>query len=203
MKIKNIKKWILEKHHFLILLSLFLVLVVLAFFLNSDNLGLNFEEKTPSSQDSSVEKSLEEKPSYPPPVPSSKNLPPSQKNMPGEIKPVDYSNFISNLLANEMISSIPKNGVLSLTTFNFNSGEREIEKTFILKKDLAYEGSESADIYINVHSKYVTQLNTNNLCDVLKRANANGDFGAWSELEDSSLVWKYKSMLKYRDCLGL
>jgi len=38
--------------------------------------------------------------------------------------------------------------------------------------------------------------------DIIKKAGANNDLGTWTELSKTSLLWKFKSMTKYRDCLG-
>jgi hypothetical protein len=199
MKLKN---FLMKNHHALILVTVFILLTVLAFFINSENFGFDINKEDSSKKTSSPEKSTQ---NDEPTKEKSRGKVDTKTN--SEIKEnfeeVDYSNFIPLLLENEMISEIPKNGVVSLNTFNFNTGVREVEKTFILKKDSVYESNEPADIYVNFHSKYINQINSNNLCEILVKANENGDFGAWSELETTALMWKYKSMLKYRDCLGL
>jgi hypothetical protein len=199
MKKKSFKKWLLEKHHLLILVFIFIIILAGVFLMNSENLGVDFKKDDSKELTSSQENSLEEKQVY---VPKTITIPVSAPT-PTEPKPVDYSNFIPTVLANEMISDLPKDGSISLNTFNFNTGERQIEKTYLLKKDSVVESKEAADIYVNFHSKYVNQVTQNNLCEILTKANNNGDFGAWTELEESTLIWRYKGMLKYRDCLGL
>ena len=41
-----------------------------------------------------------------------------------------------------------------------------------------------------------------NLCEVIQRANKNGDLGFESEYGKASLFIKYVGMLKLRDCFG-
>lgn len=56
------------------------------------------------------------------------------------------------------------------------------------------------EVYLSLHSKYITELNENNLCEVIKKANENRDLGFNSDSNKASLLWKYKSMLAHRDC---
>jgi hypothetical protein len=121
----------------------------------------------------------------------------------GQPMHVTYNNIESYLMANSMIRDLPEGTAINLRFFNFNSGLRQWEKSYILTKGSAKEGlSNSADITLSLHSKYLTQFTTQNFCGVIKQANANGDLGFESSLSKVSLLWKFKSMMKYRDCLG-
>lgn len=116
----------------------------------------------------------------------------------------DYVNFENIIENNEMIQSLPDSGVLLLSFYNFYTGERTWEKSYILTKGNAEEGStDDYDIKMIMASKYLTVLNENNLCDVIKTAKANGDFASQTEKSTLSLGWKYKGMFEYKDCLGL
>ena len=55
---------------------------------------------------------------------------------------------------------------------------------------------------ISIHSKYVSE--SYNFCNAIKQANRNGDlsYEVNPDLSKASLLWKYKSMMKYKDCLG-
>ena len=59
------------------------------------------------------------------------------------------------------------------------------------------------DIKLMMHSKYITILNENNLCSIIQLAQRNGDFGSETQASKLSLDWKYKSIMSYKDCLGL
>ena len=115
----------------------------------------------------------------------------------------DYSTLKEDLLKSDIIQDLPKNGIINLRFYNFNTGERQLERSYVLKKDSVEEGTESGDIQIIIHSKYVDDFKTKDACEVLTDAKNNGDFGADTEMTDSALIWKYKSMMKYKDCLGL
>jgi hypothetical protein len=117
-------------------------------------------------------------------------------------KETDYSTLIQDLLKNEMIKNLPKNAVLKLQFYNYNSGQRTWKKSYNLKKNYVQEGNEEGDIQIIVHSKYVKELKNKDLCEVLMNAKMNGDFEIETKLSQGALIWKYRNMLKYRNCLG-
>jgi len=115
----------------------------------------------------------------------------------------DYSTFSEDLLRSKMIADLPKEAVLRLQFYNFNSGQRVFEKSYNLKRNYVVEGEENGDIQIYLHSKYLPDFKSKGICEILKDAKNNGDFDVDTELSQTVLMWKYKSMLKYRDCLGL
>ena len=101
-----------------------------------------------------------------------------------------------------IIDDLPENGEIELRLFNFNSGERSWEETYVMKQGGAYQGNaENPDVIILLHSKYVTELG--NICPTLQQANRNGDLGFEFHDSTASLLWKYKKIVKYKDCLGL
>ncbi len=126
-----------------------------------------------------------------------------QKPVYGQAVEKDYENLEDILKNNEMILALPDDAKLLLAFYNFNTGERTWEKFYTITKGNAEQKTSSDyDIRLNLHSKYLTVLNQDNLCSVIQTANNNGDFGSETELSSFSLGWKFKSMLKYRDCLG-
>ena len=130
---------------------------------------------------------------------------------PGDLNPVyrqvtieDYNNLEEILANNEMIQKLPEDATLLLAFYNFDSGKREWEKTYILTRGNVEEGTtEEYEIKLIMHSKYLTILNKDNLCDVVKTAKSNQNFGSETQLSSLSLAWKFKSMLKYKSCLGI
>jgi len=117
--------------------------------------------------------------------------------------PVNYTNLASELSKNSMIKTIPDNAVLLLKFYNFNSGEREWEKSYILRKGKVTEGEEKADITLTLDSKYLKELTNNNFCSIIKLAKKNGDLGFETSLSTTSMLWKFKGMMKYKDCFGI
>jgi len=129
----------------------------------------------------------------------------SVKNSPSSppIK-ITYENIEQMLSKNSMIKALPDNSVLLLKFYNFNSGSREFEKSYILKNSGVKEGTiENPDMAILIHSKYIDSLTTSNFCSMIKTAKANGDLGTESPLSTPALLWKFKSMMKYKNCFGM
>jgi hypothetical protein len=105
--------------------------------------------------------------------------------------------------SNPIVQAIPDNSEILLEFYNFDSGERQIEKTYILKNDGIVEGtSQNSEITLSLHSKYMDGLTNKNFCSMINQANTNGDLGVDTSLSSVELAWKFKSLYAYRDCLG-
>ena len=105
------------------------------------------------------------------------------------------------IISSEFIKDVPEKNPIALIFFNFENGERVQQDGFLIGNNkLLTEGTPS--IYLTLNSKYISKLNGNNLCDVIKEANKNGDLGFQSKYGTASLLLRYASMLKYRDCFG-
>ncbi len=116
---------------------------------------------------------------------------------------LDYGNLAQAFSGSSMVQDLPENSAVLLRFYNFNSGEREWEKSYILTKGEVKEGYvDNADLIVFIHSKYLASLTNKNFCATVQAAQRNGDFGTESELSDLSLLWKFKGMLKYRTCFG-
>ena len=116
---------------------------------------------------------------------------------------IDYNNLAPVLSSTSLIRDLPKNSVILLKFYNFNSGARQWEKSYVIKQGKVYEGNENADITLTLHSKYLSGLTTGNFCSMIQQAKKNGDLGIETSISSVSLAWKFKSMYKYKDCLGL
>jgi hypothetical protein len=115
----------------------------------------------------------------------------------------DYSSLLINLPKNQMIQDLPEGKSLYLQTFSFSSGTRVWEKSFIVGKSTMKEGKlDNAEVTLTIHSKYVNQITSSNLCDILRTANKNKDLGFESSLDYVSLAWKYSSLMKYKSCFS-
>ena len=116
---------------------------------------------------------------------------------------ITYDNIIPALSSNPIIQALPSNGVIWLRFYNFNTGQRQWEKSYILTKSLAKEGTAtSPDITLWIHSKYLSQLTNQNFCGIIQAAKQNGDLGTELGISKISLMWKYRSVMNYRSCLG-
>jgi hypothetical protein len=118
---------------------------------------------------------------------------------------IDYAKLETILSKNSMINALPEDSKLLLKFYNFNSGERQWEKLFIIQKGIIKETTnpnEVADIVLLLHSKYIPELTEANFCSIVQKANANKDLGFETALSKVALAWKFKSMYAYRDCFG-
>ena len=117
------------------------------------------------------------------------------------LTPDEVAKVKNAILSSEFISALPKEGVISLHFFNYQCGERVELDTFLIGKDQILT-SGTPDIDVIMHSKYIAELTPTNLCDIILKADANGDMAFGSALSDSKLLFKYSGMIKYRDCFG-
>lgn len=105
------------------------------------------------------------------------------------------------IVSSEFIEDVPERNPVALIFYNFENGERVRNDAFLIgNNQLLTEGTPS--VYLILHSKYISELNGNNICDVIKEAKKNGDLGFQSEYGTANLLLKYAGMLKYRSCFG-
>ena len=106
-----------------------------------------------------------------------------------------------SVLASEFVNDLPKNDPVFLRFFSFESGERVWQDGFLVGREgILTQGNPS--IYFSIHSKYIPELNEQNLCGIVQTANRNGDVGIYSDYSKARLFLKYVGMLKHRDCFG-
>ena len=105
--------------------------------------------------------------------------------------------IVQNVLASTgFIKDIPEKNPISIRFFSFENGQRVWHDGFLLG------GENPPTIQLILHSKYISELNSNNLCEIIQRANKNGDLGFYSESNKASLLIKYAGMMKHRKCFG-
>ena len=105
------------------------------------------------------------------------------------------------LLSSEFIKDIPKEYPVALSFFSFEENKKVWRDSFLIGKNaLLSEGNPA--VYLSLNSKYISEFNGNNLCDVIKTANKNKDLGFYSDYNELNLFIKYAGMLKHRECFG-
>lgn len=123
----------------------------------------------------------------------------SQVYEPIKITKENLPSFLSN---QQIVKDIPEKGKFLLKLYNFNSGERQIEETYVISKaNVEKASSESYDAIIYLDSKYVSQLS--DFCNAISTAKKNNELGYESKISELAFMWKYKGMLKYKSCFGL
>lgn len=116
---------------------------------------------------------------------------------------VNYSNFATVIAKNSVVKAIPSESTISLRFYNFDSGERVFEKSYLITTGKIIEGTGDSDIALLLHSKYLKELTNKNFCSIIQKANKNGDLGFETNLSSVALAWKMKSMYQYKECLGM
>ena len=105
------------------------------------------------------------------------------------------------ILSSEFIKDLPNNGAIALQFYDFVDGQRVWQSGFLIGKE-GFLSEGTPDIILIMHSKYISQLDGTNLCDVVKSAQANNDMWMETEENEAKLLLRYSGMLKYRDCFG-
>ena len=117
---------------------------------------------------------------------------------------INYDNVDDYLEETSLVKELPEDSMILLRFYNFDSGDREWEKSFVLTKNNVYEGTlENPDLTLALDSVYLKELSSNNFCGVMSKANKNGGLGVSSSLSKAGLLWKFKSLNKYKGCFGL
>lgn len=116
---------------------------------------------------------------------------------------VSYGNFAEVISKNSMVKALPENSDVLLSFYNFNSGERIVEKSFIIEPKIKETNRSEAEVVVFIHSKYLSELTNKNLCAVIKKANSAGDLeiSFSNKSSEAGLMWKYKSLMKYTECI--
>ncbi|MCD4759676.1 hypothetical protein K8R33_02220 [archaeon] len=117
---------------------------------------------------------------------------------------INYDNLAEHLSKNSVVRDLPDNTKILLRFYNFDSGSRIFEKSFVLTNSGVSEDYISdADLVLMIHSKYLNEWNSRNFCGVMSKANRNGDLGIESSLSTVKLLWKFKSMNKHKSCFDM
>jgi hypothetical protein len=115
----------------------------------------------------------------------------------------DFNRLKNIMSSNEIVKAVPEKGSILMSFYHFTEGCRIWDKHYVLSGGKIKDGSGQTDIQIWMHSKYVDMISESNFCDIIKEARNNGDLGQDSKLGEATLLWRYKSMIKYKDCLGI
>ncbi len=117
---------------------------------------------------------------------------------------ITYENFEAQLMQQSFVRDIPAGGTILLRFYTYATGEQTWENSYILRTGRVERSSTAdADIVISMHSKYLDTLTNKNLCATIANAQQNNDVSTESRLSSTGLAWKYRSMARYRECLGL
>lgn len=108
----------------------------------------------------------------------------------------EMQKVVQTLSSSDFVKDVPPESPISIRFFSFSGGERIWHDAVIIGEN------KEPIVYLTLDAKYISEFNQDNLCEVIKKANQNRDLGFYSEYSKATLLWKYKSMLQYRDCFG-
>jgi len=110
----------------------------------------------------------------------------------GTVVNLTKENFVAIMSENTFVKQMPDEAIISLSL-----GEEyyTISNTGVVKSQTT-----GYDFELSVPDTYLPLMA--NLCNAVAEAKKNGELGFDTALSNSELMWKYKSMLKYRDCFG-
>ena len=115
---------------------------------------------------------------------------------------IDKENLADYLKTLNIVKDLPKDALILVKLYNFNSGSREFEESYVIKKsDVIKGGVDNHDLIVSINSKYIPELK--DLCSAVKKAKSKGDLSFELKISTIKFLWQYKGMLKYKSCLGL
>jgi len=105
---------------------------------------------------------------------------------------IDKNNFAGYLAQNEIISSLPKGAVISL---KIDSEDYTVGRGSVVKAK-----AENPDLEVSIPGSYIAGMG--DFCNTVKRAINNGDAVISLKIGRVSFLWKYRSVMRYKDCFG-
>ena len=124
----------------------------------------------------------------------------------GASKPVVVTkeNLDQYLEGSSIIKDMPKKGTASLHFYNNIDGERKIVETYTIQGKDVTRGNlnlENIDAEIYIDEKYISEAGKG-FCGVIQKANSNGELIIEMKKSEIELLWKYRGLLKHKDCFG-
>jgi hypothetical protein len=115
--------------------------------------------------------------------------------------PITQATFQSYAQSQPIIKDVPEGAEVLLKLYNFNTGQRQWEKSYIVKKGSVVEGTISTpEVTLTLNSAYLADLNKIGFCATVKKANTNGDLGMEFGISEVTLAWRYRALMKYKEC---
>ncbi len=109
---------------------------------------------------------------------------------------VTETNLKAFLESRPLVQELPSKAVIYLHVGN--------ELHYTIKRESVTDGvPQNPDITLSMPVSYIDDLGTIGLCNTIILANDNGDLSAQVHLSQKALLWKYRSVLEYRECFGL
>jgi len=121
-----------------------------------------------------------------------------------EITPLsaeERNKVVQTVLSSEFIKDVPNDNPIVIQFYDQQGNERVWRDGFLLGENQFLSQGEPT-VYLYLPSRYIQQINNNNICSVVKEAKNNGELGFYSDYNKARLLIKYAGMLKHRGCFG-
>jgi hypothetical protein len=114
------------------------------------------------------------------------------KKAPSGQPPTELQIILSGLALSSLSQDLPKDASIELKLDS---------QSFSLSRGSIRSGKpKNPDITISLPMRYISK--EKDICEVISSANQNKDLSVTLHRSQTALLWKYRSMLKYRDCFG-
>ena len=119
------------------------------------------------------------------PVKTGKHIPIAlnEENLPGYLESLN------------IVQDLPKEANIQI---NFGDNKYSIKKGNVQEG-----GEENSDVEVSVPEDYIGKIGQEGLCSALQEAVQDGEINFETSLSNSELLWKYKGLLKYKDCIDI
>lgn len=121
----------------------------------------------------------------------------------GEMQTIQLTkqNLPLYLNQHEIVKNLPKSATIGFQFYNIQNGQKIWQELYYLENKKVEQKDftqYNPDIVIVMHSKYFPMFG--DICNAIKTANQNGDLQYSIQISKSTLLWRYKRMLKYKKC---
>jgi len=137
-------------------------------------------------------------------LPATANVTSSENSQPARFEPLneEQSQIVAQSITSSGISEdVSDENPIAISFYDFDNGKRVWRSGFLIGNN-KFLSEGQPEVVAIMHSKYIEEMNTENICDVVRKANKNGDFSIETDGNKAALLLKYSKLLKYQDCLS-
>lgn len=115
---------------------------------------------------------------------------------------INYTNIEKELPKLPLVTSLDRSAVVQLRFYNFNNGSRQWENSYVVRSTSVKKGTVAQpDVVVTMASKYLNNLTNINYCSVIRNADRHKDLGFAYWISRAKLFYKYRSMVRFANCL--
>lgn len=114
---------------------------------------------------------------------------------------ITFENLPTILSQSTLVTRFPSDTSLSLRFYK-DSPEQTEHSYIVTKNSVTLGSSDNVDIVISMPSKYMDDLTTGNLCDIITKARKSGELTIQTDLSTTQLGLKFLALLPEKGCFG-